>query len=154
MKSLGLVEYVFAYEKSKYRCIFQMLGVGQNTNLEHHIVSGRFVLKLGCIAIFSYQNDYYNRINQQLYHILLKKPIFKVTLSKQKVKVSPTRNEIHSNVQIRYKYHLRKTCYFNTKNRIFLHSSKNLGVTLQAEVPSHKQHTHTTDIKTWSASFR
>ena len=35
--------------------------------------------------------------------------------------------------QIRYKYHLRKTCYFNTKNRIFLPSSENLGVKLQAE---------------------
>ena len=54
----------------------------------------------------------------------------------QQVNVSPTRNEIHSNVQIRYKYHLRKTRYFNTKNRIFLRSSENLGVTLQAELMS------------------
>ena len=119
MKSLCLVEYTYTYEKSKYRCIFQMLGVGQRTILEHHIVPGRFVLKVGCIAIFIYQNDYYNRINQQLYHILSKKPIFKVTLSKQKVKVSPTRNEIYSHVQIPYKYHEGKTSDFNTKYRIF-----------------------------------
>ena len=51
----------------------------------------------------------------------------------QKVNVSPTRNEIHSYVQIRYKYQLRKTYNFNTKNRIFLPSSENLGVKLQAE---------------------
>ena len=51
----------------------------------------------------------------------------------QKVNVSPTRNEIHSNFQILYKYHLRKTCDFNPKKRIFLHSSKKLGGTLQAE---------------------
>ena len=63
IKYLGLIEYVITYPKSKYRCIFQMLGVGQKTILEHHIVSGRFVLKVGCIAIFIYQNDYYNRIN-------------------------------------------------------------------------------------------
>ena len=51
----------------------------------------------------------------------------------QKVNVSPTRNEIYSHVQIPYKYQLRKTYNFNTKNRIFLPSSKNLGVKLQAE---------------------
>ena len=113
-----------------------MLGVGQSTIFEHHLVRGRFVLKLGRIAIFIYQNNYYNRIYSHLYHILPKKPILKVTLSKQKVKVSPTRNEIHSNVQIRYKYHMRKTCDFNTTNRIFLRSSENLGVTLHAEVMS------------------
>ena len=57
----------------------------------------------------------------------------------KKVKVSPTRNEIHSNVQTPYKYYMRKICNVNTKNRIFLHSSKNLGVTLQAEVmPIHR----------------
>ena len=92
-----LVVYVITYPKSKYACLFQMLGVGQRTILEHHILRRKFVLKVECIAIFIYQNDYYNRINQQLYHILSKKPIFKVTLSKQKVNVSPTRNEIHSN---------------------------------------------------------
>ena len=115
-----------------------MLGVGQNTILEHHIVSGRFVLKVGCIAVFIYQNDYYIKVNEPLYHILLKKPIFKIKFSMQKVYVSPNRNEIHSHVQIRYKYHTRKTCDCINKNRIFLHSSNNLGVTLPAEVPAHK----------------
>ena len=76
MKSLGLVEYVNTYEKSKYRCIFQMLGVGQSTILEHHIVRGRFVLKLGCTAMFIYQNDYLNKQNEQLCHISSKYPIF------------------------------------------------------------------------------
>ena len=96
-----------------------MLGVGQNTILEHHIVRGKFVLKLGCIAVFIYQNDYYSRPYSHLYHILSKKPILKLTLSKQKVKVSPTRNEIHSYVQIQYKYHKGKTCDFSNKYRIF-----------------------------------
>ena len=68
-----------------------MLGVGQSTILKHHIVPGRFVLKVGCVTIFIYQNNYYNRIYSHLYHILPKKPTLKVTLSKQKVKVSPTR---------------------------------------------------------------
>ena len=98
MKSLCLVEYEFIYIISKYRCIFQMLGVGQRTILEHHIVPGRFVLKVGCVTIFIYQNGYYSRVNQHLYHILSKYPIFKVKLSKQKVNVLPTRNEIYSNV--------------------------------------------------------
>ena len=62
-KVYACLEYTNTYAKSKYRCIFQMLGVGQRTILEHHIVSGKFVLKVGCIAIFIYQNDYYNRIN-------------------------------------------------------------------------------------------
>ena len=35
-----------------------MLGVGQRTILEQHIVSGKFVLKLGCIAAIIYQNGY------------------------------------------------------------------------------------------------
>ena len=85
-----------------------MLGVGQSTILEHHIVSGRFVLKVGCIAMFIYQNNYYNRVNEPLHTILSKYPIFKVTLSKQKVKVLPTRNEIHSHVQLQYKYDKEK----------------------------------------------
>ena len=72
----------------------------------------------------------------------------------QKVKVSPTRNEIYSNVKIQYKYHKVKTHHLNNKNLIFLHSSKNLGVTLQAEVPAHRQNGHTTDTKIWSASFQ
>ena len=37
----------------------------------------------------------------------------------QKVRVSPTRNKIHSNVQIQYKYHKEKTCDFIHKCRIF-----------------------------------
>ena len=96
-----------------------MLGVGQRTILEHHIVPGRFVLKVGCIAVFIYQNDYYSRPYSHLYHILSKKPILKLTLSMQKVKVSPTRNEIHSNVQIQYKYHTGIKCDFIHKCRIF-----------------------------------
>ena len=80
-----------------------MLGVGQSTILEHHLVGGKFVLKVGCIAVFIYQNDYYNRIYSHLYRILSKYPIFKVTLSMQKVNVSPTRNEIYSHVKIQYK---------------------------------------------------
>ena len=46
-----------------------MLGVGQRTILEHHIVSGKFVLKVGCIAVVIYQNDYYIKVNEPLYHI-------------------------------------------------------------------------------------
>ena len=80
-----------------------MLGVGQRTILEHHIVSGKFVLKLRCVAIFIYQNDYFNRVNEQLHNILSKYPILKFKLSIQKVNVSPTRNEIDSKVQILYK---------------------------------------------------
>ena len=49
-----------------------MLGVGQRTILEHHIVSGKFLLKLGIIAIFIYQNDYFYRVNEPLYHIIYK----------------------------------------------------------------------------------
>ena len=64
-----------------------MLGVGQRTILEHHIVPGRFVLKVGCVTIFIYQNNYYNRIYSHLYHIISKYPILKITLSKQKMKV-------------------------------------------------------------------
>ena len=102
-----------------------MLGVGQSTILEHHLVHGRFVLKWRCIAIFIYQNDNYERVNEQKCHILSIYPIFIFQLSMQKVKVSPRRNVIHSNVQIQYKYHLGKICDVNHKNRIFLHSSKN-----------------------------
>ena len=103
-----------------------MLSVGQNMILEHHIVHRRFVLKVGCVAVFIYQIYYFYRVNEQLHHILSKYPIFKVILSKEKVKVSPTRNKIYSHVQIPCKYHLEKTCDFNIKHRIFLHSCKNL----------------------------
>ena len=96
-----------------------MLGVGQRTILEHHIVSGRFVLKVGCIAVFIYQNDYYNRPYSHLYHILSKYPIVKVTFSMQKMNVLPTRNEIHSHIQIQYRYDEGKTCDFSNKYRIF-----------------------------------
>ena len=96
-----------------------MLGVGQSTILEQHIVSGKFVLKVRCIALFIYQNDYYSIPYSHLYHILSKKPIFKVKFSMQKVKVLPTRNEIHSHVQIQYKYDMGKTCNFVNKYRIF-----------------------------------
>ena len=119
MKSLFLIEYEYSYIKSKYRYIFQMRGVGQSTILEHHLVSGKFVLKFGCIAVFIYQNDYVDRLNQQLHNILSKYPTFQVKLSMQKVKVLPTRNEIHSNVQIQYRYDKGKTCDFIHKNRIF-----------------------------------
>ena len=55
-----------------------MLGVGQSTIFEHHIVSGKFLLKFGCIAVFIYQNDYYNRLYSHLYHIYQKSRYFKV----------------------------------------------------------------------------
>ena len=62
-KAYAWLEYVNTYKKSKYRCIFQMLGVGQRTILEHQFVGGKFILKLKCIAVFIYQNDYFHRVN-------------------------------------------------------------------------------------------
>ena len=58
-----------------------MLGVGQRTILEHQFVGGKFILKLKCIAVFIYQNDYYYRVNEQIYDILSKMQLTKCSHS-------------------------------------------------------------------------